>query len=204
MIKDHLATYAIYQVKKRSFIHLSALSTNIFRPPRRAISRRADSLVESLPWYAYIRANTSFTCAYVLACTRVCVHAFMSEWAHMHAGCGPPARLHYVYVVYDVRRPPQICGRISPRRDAWVWFRTWDFHRRRIFPQEWFYCPWTRASCWNSKWSSRRDVTPSICEGSVKGKRKEVAQRFPSRRLEKYHRYRQTAVILYVAMINGD
>lgn len=45
-----------------------------------------------------------------------------------------------------------------------------------IFPQGWFYCPRTRASCWNSKWSSRRDVTSSVREGSVKGEKEEVAR----------------------------
>lgn len=50
----------------------------------------------------------------------------------MYAGCGPPAQLHYVYVVYDARRPPQVCGRRmdTARRDAWVW----SLVLARIFP----------------------------------------------------------------------
>lgn len=155
-------------MRKRSFIRLFALSTGIFRPPRRAMSRRVDNRVESLLWYAYVYANANLRYMYL----RACIRAWESEWMHMYAGCGPPARLHYVYVVYDVRRPPQVCGRISPAVVAAKCVGVvshMGLPPAAIFLRGWFYCPRTRASCWNSKWSSRRDVTPSVCEGLAKG-----------------------------------
>lgn len=106
--------------------------------------------------------------------------------AYIRTGCGSfVARLHYVYVVYDVKRPAQICDRISWRRMprvAWVVIlRIRGFHQRRFFRgkregrgggERGFYCLWTRASCWNSKGSFRRDITPNVRvdpPGSIKG-----------------------------------
>jgi len=70
-MKDHLATYAIYQARKRHvFIYRISTLSGIFPPPLRAMSRRADSRAESLPRYA----NVSYTycCVQVHVRKRIC------------------------------------------------------------------------------------------------------------------------------------
>jgi hypothetical protein len=69
-MKDNLATYAIYQAKKRyAFIYRISTLSSIFQPPLRAMSRRADSRAESLLRYA----NVSYTYCCMQVHVRECI-----------------------------------------------------------------------------------------------------------------------------------
>ena len=101
-------TYSIYQAKKRSFIHLYSLYLSTFFDRHEEWCHVAwiIALNSCYDMHTYTQMR--------ILCICTCMRAFVREWVNAYAGCGPPARLHYVYVVYDVRRPPQVCSWISP------------------------------------------------------------------------------------------
>lgn len=66
---------------------------------------------------------------------------------------------------------PDLGGRVAVR-GCGPRARSRGFHRRGDFSGDGFYCPRTRASCWNSKRSSRRDIIPGVHEGNGERSRK--------------------------------
>lgn len=103
----------------------------------------------------------------------------MRVWVCMYAGCGF-IRGSTALCLYCLRRKAT-CANMWPDLAADDEASRMDggpsrvFHQRRFFcggGRGWFYCPRTRASCWNSKRLFRRDITPNVRvdpPGSIKG-----------------------------------